>query len=106
MSLFFFACSTQDPPKVIVESKKQGFSNGFYYDITLKNVGEQPAYFVVLVARALDDQNKQMEQIEQSYGDLFPDESDSKRITFKYVISQPDSLDIDIVYQLTMDQGF
>lgn len=105
-AFIFIACETQDPPKVVVDSKKQGYDNGFYYDITLKNVGEQPAYFVILIARGLDEQDNEMQRIEKSYGDLFPDESDTKRITFNKVASQPDSVDIDIVYQLTMDQGF
>jgi hypothetical protein len=106
LAFLVLSCETQDPPRVVVESKKQGYDNGFYYDITLKNTGEQPAYFVVLIATALSQDNVEMQRVERSFGDLFPDESEEKRFLFNKVVSQPDSIDIDITFQLTMNQGF
>lgn len=102
----FIGCEVQSPPKVIVTSKISGFDANIYYDIELKNVGEQPAYFVLLIATALNSANQPIQTIEKSYGDLFPDESLSQRVSFNKVFSQPDSIAIEIAYQLTMDKGY
>lgn len=104
--LITVSCEMQKPPKVIVNSKSSGFSTNFYFDIELKNVGEQPAYFVVMIATALNSENQIIQTVEKSYGDLFPDEAVSKRLNFNQVFREPDSLDIDITYRLTLDQGY
>lgn len=100
------SCEVQKPPKVIVTSKSSGFSTNYYFDIELKNVGEQPAYFVIIIASALNSNNEVIQTVEKAYGDLFPDESESKRLIFSKIYREPDSLDIDITFRLTLDQGY
>ena len=106
IAVAFISCEGQKPPHVVVNSKTSGFASYFYYDIEVENKGEMPAYFVILVAKALDKDNNLIQQVEKSYGDLFPGEIVSKRLYFEKATSQPKSLDIEFVYQLTMDGSY
>lgn len=40
-------------------------------DVSIKNTGEQPAYFVILIAQAFKNGND-IQRVEKGFGDIFP----------------------------------
>lgn len=99
--LFFsYSCTVQSDAFVFVEKKIEGRTEeGFYFvDVTIKNTGEQPAYFVILISEAYKN-GKAAQRIEQGYGDIFPNSSKQKRIIFSQLgIEKPDSINLRITY--------
>ncbi len=94
------SCTLQKEAFVFVDKKVEGrTSEGYYYlDVVLKNTGEQPAYFVILISQAYLDGN-QIQRIEKGYGDIFPNGSKEKRLIFdKLGLSTPDSVSLKITY--------
>jgi hypothetical protein len=101
LSLLFISCEVDEDAKVIVTDKKTGFEQGgiIYADITLKNTGEQPAYFVVINVSAIIN-NQEAEYREKAYGDIFPDEEKTERVKFTTLGGVfPDDIKIEIVFQ-------
>lgn len=101
---FFYSCEVQKQAKVIVVQKEVSRGSGgiIYLDLTLKNEGERPAYFVVVNVKAIID-NQTKEYKEKGFGDIFPGEDKTQRLTFTDLHAQiPDDFDIEIVYQLEM----
>jgi hypothetical protein len=96
------ACSQKDA-RVFVLNKTNGrTSSGVYFEnVELKNDGEQPAYFVILMSTAYFN-NREAQYIEKGYGDIFPDETKTYTLTFdKLGVNTPDS----IVYRITYSQS-
>lgn len=93
-------CSLQKEAFVFIDKKTEGrTSEGLYYlDITIKNTGEQPAYFVILIAQAYFNQ-KEVQRIEKAYGDIFPNGNKQQRLIFENLgINEPDSVIFKITY--------
>jgi hypothetical protein len=100
--VIIISCSQRDA-RVFVSNKTVGrTSTGIYFEnIELKNDGEQPAYFVILMSTAYL-KNNQVQYIEKGYGDIFPDESKTYTLTFdKLGLNNPDS----IIYKITYSQS-
>jgi hypothetical protein len=98
--IFIYSCEPKKDPKVIVSEKSFGFSESGHYfaDVTLKNVGEIPAYFVILIASAHSGE-KEIQRIERGYGDIFPNSTKSNRLIFdKYRLSTPDTVKFEITF--------
>lgn len=101
LSLLFISCEVDEEAKVIVTDKTTGYEQGgiIYTDITLKNTGEQPAYFVVINASAIIN-NQEAEYREKAFGDIFPDEEKTERVRFTSLGGVfPDEIEIEIVFQ-------
>jgi hypothetical protein len=98
--LIICSCEPKKDPKVIVSEKKFGFveSGHYFADVTLKNVGGIPAYFVILIATAYTGGNE-IQRVERGYGDLFPNGEKSFRIIFdKYRLNPPDTVNFEITF--------
>lgn len=96
------SCSQRDA-RVFISNKTAGRTQlGVYYEnVELKNDGEQPAYFVILMSTAYL-KNSEIQYIEKGYGDIFPDETKTYTLTFdKLGLNNPDS----IVYKITYSQS-
>ena len=94
------ACTRQKDAFVFIESKTEGRTQeGFYYlDVKVKNSGEQPAYFVILISQAYKG-GKDLQRIEKGYGDIFPKATKEMRIVFDRIgIVEPDSVSMQITY--------
>lgn len=95
------SCEVDEDAKVVVINKSFGYEQGgiVFYDITLKNEGEQPAYFVVINVSAIIE-GKEAEYREKAYGDIFPDEEKTERVRFTTLGGViPDDIRIEIVFQ-------
>ncbi len=98
--IFIYSCEPKKDPKVIVSGKSFGFTESGHYfaDVTLKNLGEIPAYFVILIATAYSGE-KEIQRIERGYGDIFPSSTKSNRLIFeKYRLTTPDTVNFEITF--------
>lgn len=94
------ACTLQKEAFIFIESKSEGrtFEGTYYLDVKLKNSGEQPGYFVILIAQAYKDGND-VQRIEKGYGDIFPGATKEMRLIFDRVgVINPDSVSLKITY--------
>ncbi|MBX3044221.1 MAG: hypothetical protein KIT33_03905 [Candidatus Kapabacteria bacterium] len=94
------SCTRQKDAFIFIDQKVEGrTAEGLYFlDVTVKNTGEQPAYFVILIAHAYKD-GKDLQRLEKGYGDIFPGGSKEMRIIFDRVgILQPDSVALSLTY--------
>jgi hypothetical protein len=85
---------------VFVDKKVEGrTTDGYYFlDVTVKNTGEQPAYFVILISQAYLD-GKEVQRIEKGYGDIFPGGAKENRLIYNNLgASDPDSVSLKITY--------
>jgi hypothetical protein len=100
--VIFSACSQRDARVFISKNTNSRTAAGIYIEnIELKNDGEQPAYFVILMSTAYLN-NKEVQYIEKGYGDIFPNETKTYTLTFdKLGLNNPDS----IVYRITYSQS-
>lgn len=100
MILIFGSCTLQKEAFVFVDSKKEGRTlEGFYFlDVRVKNSGEQPAYYVILISQVFL-KGKEIQRIEKGYGDLFPGSAKEMRLIFeKLGNSDPDSVGLKLTY--------
>lgn len=94
------SCEPKQDPKIIVSKKTFGFAESGHYfaDVTLKNVGEIPAYFVILIATAYTDGNE-IQRVERGYGDIFPNGEKSYRLIFdRFRLNPPDTINLEITF--------
>lgn len=105
--LLFTSCEVDEQAKVVVTEKTTGYEQGgvIYIDVTLKNTGEQPAYFTVINVSALIDGNE-MEYKEKAFGDIWPQEEKTERVKFNKLGGvMPDDFYIEIVFQNYMNNS-
>jgi hypothetical protein len=98
------SCTLQTEPKVIISERLEGRTadNKYYADISLKNEGEQPAYFVILISLAYQ-KGKEIERKENAYGDIFNGVVKKNRVIFANIgFENPDSVIFKITYSLSM----
>lgn len=96
-------CQTQSNPKVTLISKQNGRGlNGIFYSIlTIKNEGEQPAYFVIALVHAKKN-GQEIGYKEKGFGDLFPNETKSDTVFFNnFGFIDPDTLQVNFTYQMS-----
>ncbi len=98
--LLLFACTEVGGPDVLLMSEKEGRTGDglVFLDVTIKNKGDTPAYFVIVMARALEN-GEEIAYKEMEFGDLLPDAEKTDRLTFSnagYIT--PDDFKIDISY--------
>jgi hypothetical protein len=94
------SCTLQKEAFVFVDNRESGRTGTgeYYLDVTVKNTGEQPAYFVILISEAYLNGNM-IQRIEKGYGDIFPGASKKMRMTYdKLGLSEPDSVSLQITY--------
>lgn len=94
------ACTTQEPANVRVEQKTLGRDDSgiFMATLKLKNHGEQPAGFVMVIAEPVLQGNK-IDRIEFSAGDIYPGKTKTIAIKFPAIGSiVPDDVFIEVVY--------
>lgn len=98
--LSVFACTLQKEAFIFIDSQTSGRTpDGVYFlDVVIKNTGEQPGYFVILIAQAYKE-GKDLQRIEKAYGDIFPNASKQQRLLFDRIgLSEPDSVSLKITY--------
>ncbi|MFA5511632.1 MAG: hypothetical protein WC313_04205 [Candidatus Kapaibacterium sp.] len=94
------SCTLQKEAFVFIKSKTPGRTQeGLYYmDVSIKNTGEQPAYFVILIAQAFKNGND-IQRVEKGFGDIFPNAEKEMRVTFDRIgFTEPDSVTMKITY--------
>lgn len=98
-----FGCSTNRDAKLsIIKIDKQRTSEGVYYEnVEIKNSGEVPALFVILIGKAYL-KGQEIQSVEKGYGDIYPNETKSFPIAYHNLgKNDPDS----IVYRMTYSQS-
>ncbi len=106
MLLLASGCETNRPARVVTTSRSNGRDGDGVYVLTLsmKNTGENPAYFVVAIIDVFKSTTK-IDHIEHSVGDIYPGESRTVKISVpKLLRDEPDSLAISYTYSIT-DNG-
>ncbi len=94
------ACTLQKEAFIFIDGKSAGRTNdGLYYlDVKVKNSGEQPGYFVILIAQAYQ-KGQEVQRIEKGYGDVFPNATKEMRLIFDRIgVTEPDSVSLNITY--------
>ncbi|MFP4369142.1 MAG: hypothetical protein ACLFR2_06145 [Candidatus Kapaibacterium sp.] len=93
-------CEKQPDPRVVIHEKVTGRDNeGYpYIEVTLKNTGGQPAYFVFLYISPILD-GKEYPEESKEYGDILPGGELTERFQFEYLgFREPDDYDMYVSY--------
>ena len=103
MLISFFSCTVLKDARVVITNKSEGrdAQNKYYWNVELKNEGEKPAYFVILIISCWKN-GSVIEKKEWAYGDLFPNQKiENKIIMDKVGYDNPDSTNFKITYTAT-----
>ncbi len=98
-----FSCTVLNDARVVITNKNDGRDpqNKYFWDVELKNEGEKPAYFVILIITCWKNGNE-LERKEWAYGDIFPNQKAENRIMMNKVgYDNPDSTTFKITYTAT-----
>lgn len=98
--IVFISCDVLKEANVRISNvAKSHDSNGIYFErVTLKNYGEQPAYFVILIGKAYKNGNI-IQQVDKSFGDIFPNDSTTYDLYYdKFKYTELDSVSYQISY--------
>ncbi len=101
--LLAISCTVLSDPRVVISKKSDGRdgSDKYFWKVELKNEGEKPAYFVILILTAWKS-GKEIERKEYAYGDIFPNQFAEETIILNKVgFETPDSTTFKITYTAT-----
>ena len=97
------SCTVLSDPRIVITKKSDGrdASDKYFWKVELKNEGEKPAYFVILILTAWKN-GKEIERKEWAYGDIFPNQIAEETIILNKVgFETPDSTTFKITYTST-----
>lgn len=97
LPILLSSCIDEPLAHVYISERNDGFNidDNYYSELTLKNDGDVPAYFVIVYADALRG-GLRIDYKEREFGDIFPGGTLTQRITFDLKNTVPDSIYFEI----------